>query len=42
MIDMNKFSLTKYDNELVEMIKPVKQNSNEHKLLALWAIDCQR
>ena len=40
MIDMNKFSLTKHDDELLEIIKPVKQYSNEHKILALWAIDC--
>ncbi|MBE6011589.1 MAG: hypothetical protein E7234_03420 [Lachnospiraceae bacterium] len=40
MIDMNKFSLTKHDDELLDMIKPVKQYSNEHKVLALWAIDC--
>ncbi len=40
MIDMNKFSLTKHDDELFDIIKPVKQYSNEHKILALWAIDC--
>lgn len=40
MIDMNKFSLTKHDDELLEIIKPVKQYSKEHKILAIWAIDC--
>lgn len=40
MIDMNKFTLTKHDEELLKIIKHVKQNSNEHKILALWAIDC--
>ncbi len=40
MIDMNKFSLTKHDDELLDIIKPVKQYSCEHKILALWAIDC--
>lgn len=40
MIYMNKFSLTKHDDELLDIIKPVKQYSNEHKVLALWAIDC--
>lgn len=40
MIDMNKFTLTKHDDELLDIIKPVKQNSNEHKILALWAVDC--
>lgn len=40
MIDMNKFTLTKHDDELLNIIKPVKQYSNEHKILALWAIDC--
>ncbi|MDD2217215.1 MAG: hypothetical protein PHX63_02135 [Eubacteriales bacterium] len=40
MIDMNKFSLTKHDDELLDIIKLVKQYSNEHKILALWAIDC--
>lgn len=40
MIDMNKFTLTKHDDELFSIIKPVKQYSNEHKILALWAIDC--
>lgn len=40
MIDMNKFSLTKHDDELLDIIKPVKQYSNEHKILAIWAIDC--
>ena len=40
MIDMNHFTLTKHDEELVDIIKPVKQNSNEHKILAIWAIDC--
>ncbi len=40
MIDMSNFSLTKHDDELLDIIKPVKQYSNEHKILALWAIDC--
>lgn len=40
MLDMNKFSLTKHDDELLAIIKPVKQYSNEHKILAVWAIDC--
>jgi hypothetical protein len=40
MIDMNKFSLTKHDDELLDIIKPVKQYSNEHRILAIWAIDC--
>jgi len=40
MVDMNSFTLTKHDDELLAIIKPVKQNSEEHKLLALWAIDC--
>lgn len=40
MIDMNKFSLTKHDDELLDIIKSVKQYSSEHKILALWAIDC--
>lgn len=40
MIDMNKFTLTKHDDELYNIIKPVKQYSKEHKVLALWAIDC--
>ncbi|MFA5528045.1 MAG: putative immunity protein [Peptostreptococcales bacterium] len=40
MIDMNKFTLTKHDDELLDIIKPVKQYSNEHKILALWAINC--
>ena len=40
MVDMNKFSLAKHDDELLAIIKPVKQYSNEHKILALWAIDC--
>ncbi|MBU0996590.1 MAG: hypothetical protein KKE16_00930 [Firmicutes bacterium] len=40
MIDMTRFTLTKHDNELFSIIKPVKQNSEEHKILAKWAIDC--
>ena len=40
MINMNKFSLSQHDDELFDIIKPVKQNSNEHKILAIWAIDC--
>ncbi len=40
MLDMKEFTLTKHDDELYEIIKPVKQYSVEHKILALWAIDC--
>lgn len=40
MIDMSKFSLTKHDDELLDIIKPVKQYSSEHRILAIWAIDC--
>ena len=40
MIDMNKFSLTKHDDELLGIIKPVKQYYSEHRILAIWAIDC--
>lgn len=40
MIDMNKFSLTKRDEELQSIIKSVKQHSAHHKTLAIWAIDC--
>lgn len=40
MIVMNKFTLTKHDDELIFIIKTVKQNSIEHKVLAKWATDC--
>lgn len=40
MIDMNHFSLIKHDDELLNIIKPIIQNSIEHKILARWAIDC--
>lgn len=39
MIDMNKFTLTQHDKELLDMIKPVKHYSKEHKILAQWTID---
>ena len=35
MLDMNKFNLTKHDEELVSLIKKSNQ-----KVLALWAVDC--
>ncbi len=40
MVDMREFSLTKHDDELYKIINPVKQYSDEHKILAIWAIDC--
>jgi sugar diacid utilization regulator len=42
MLDMQNFTLTKHDAELFDIIKPVKQNSIEQKILAIWAIDCLR
>lgn len=35
MMDMNKFSLTKHDPEIQNLI-----SITDHKLLAQWAIDC--
>ena len=35
MLDMNKFNLTKHDEELVSLIKKTDQ-----KVFALWAKDC--
>ena len=40
MVDMKNFTLTKHDDELYAIIKPVKQYSSEHKILAVWGIDC--
>lgn len=40
MVDMKNFTLTKPDDELYAIIKPVKQYSSEHKILAVWGIDC--
>ena len=40
MVDMKKFTLTKHDDELYAIIKPVKLYSSEHKILAVWGIDC--
>lgn len=40
MLDMKNFTLTKHDDELFAIIKPVKQYSTEHKTLAKWGIDC--
>lgn len=34
-MDMKKFSLTKHDSRVIELI-----NNTEHKTLAIWAIDC--
>jgi hypothetical protein len=39
-MNMHEFSLAKHDPELLEIIKPVKQYSKEHKVLAEWAIEC--
>ncbi len=32
MIDMDKFSLTKHDDELLDIIKPVKQYSGGRQI----------
>ncbi len=34
-MDMTKFSLAKHDPELIELMK-----DTDHKVLAIWAIDC--
>jgi hypothetical protein len=39
-MNMHEFSLTKHDPDLLEIIKPVKQYSKEHRVLAEWAIEC--
>ncbi len=40
MVDMTKFTLTKHDDELLAIIRPVINHSHEHQILARWAIDC--
>ncbi len=34
-MDMKKFTLTKHDSRITELI-----NDTDHKTLAIWAIDC--
>ncbi len=37
---MDNFSLTKHEAKFLDIIKQVKQYSYQHKVLAIWAIDC--